>query len=74
LGAELALRDHRVALIDRDQGQHLCRVFDFTRLLLPAWSSVRIRELRCASSILRQRSTPIALSATCARLIGRWFP
>jgi cellulose biosynthesis protein BcsQ len=29
LGAELALRGHRVALIDRDQGQHLSRVFDF---------------------------------------------
>jgi len=25
LGAELALRGHRVALIDRDQGQHLSR-------------------------------------------------
>jgi cellulose biosynthesis protein BcsQ len=29
LGAELALRGHRVALIDRDQGQHLSRVFEF---------------------------------------------
>jgi len=29
LGAELALRGHRVALIDRDQGKHLSRVFDF---------------------------------------------
>ena len=29
LGAELAMRRHRVALIDRDQGQHLSRVFDF---------------------------------------------
>src|SRR5579859_5813305 len=29
LGAELALRGHRVALIDRDQGQHPSRVFDF---------------------------------------------
>ncbi|MDQ6674550.1 MAG: hypothetical protein M3069_28090 [Chloroflexota bacterium] len=29
LGAELALRGHRVALIDRDQGQHLSGVFDF---------------------------------------------
>jgi cellulose biosynthesis protein BcsQ len=29
LGAELALRGYRVALIDRDQGQHLSRVFDF---------------------------------------------
>lgn len=29
LGAELALRGHRVALIDRDQGQHLTRVFNF---------------------------------------------
>jgi cellulose biosynthesis protein BcsQ len=29
LGAELALRGHQVALIDRDQGQHLSRVFDF---------------------------------------------
>ena len=29
LGAELALRGHRVALIDRDHGQHLSRVFDF---------------------------------------------
>ena len=29
LGAELALRGHRVALIDRDQGQHLTRGFDF---------------------------------------------
>lgn len=29
LGAELALRGHRIALIDRDQGQHLSRVFDF---------------------------------------------
>ncbi len=29
LGAELDLRGHRVALIDRDQGQHLSRVFDF---------------------------------------------
>src|ERR687883_1306223 len=29
LSAELALRGHRVALIDRDQGQHLSRVFDF---------------------------------------------
>ena len=29
LGAELALHGHRVALIDRDQGQHLSRVFDF---------------------------------------------
>ena len=28
-GAELALRGHRVALIDRDQGRHLSRVFDF---------------------------------------------
>jgi len=29
LGAELALRGHRVALIDRDQGQHLSRVYGF---------------------------------------------
>lgn len=29
LGAELALRGHRVALVDRDQGQHLTRVFNF---------------------------------------------
>jgi cellulose biosynthesis protein BcsQ len=29
LGAELAMRGHRAALIDRDQGQHLSRVFDF---------------------------------------------
>jgi cellulose biosynthesis protein BcsQ len=29
LRAELALRGHRVALIDRDQGQHLSRVFEF---------------------------------------------
>jgi cellulose biosynthesis protein BcsQ len=29
LGVELALRGHRVALIDRDQGQHLSRVLDF---------------------------------------------
>src|SRR5436305_12232477 len=29
LGAELAMRGHRVALIDRDQGQHLSRVVDF---------------------------------------------
>src|SRR5215211_3546824 len=29
LGAELATRGHRVALIDRDQGQHLSRIFDF---------------------------------------------
>jgi hypothetical protein len=27
--AELALRGHRIALIDRDQGQHLSRVFGF---------------------------------------------
>jgi cellulose biosynthesis protein BcsQ len=27
LGAELALRGHRVALIDRDQGQHLTRIW-----------------------------------------------
>jgi cellulose biosynthesis protein BcsQ len=29
LGSELALRGHRVALIDRDQGRHLTRVFNF---------------------------------------------
>jgi cellulose biosynthesis protein BcsQ len=29
LGAELALRGHRVALIDRDQGQHLTRIWQF---------------------------------------------
>src|SRR6266852_4115159 len=29
LGAELALRGHHAALIDRDQGQRLSRVFDF---------------------------------------------
>jgi cellulose biosynthesis protein BcsQ len=29
LGAERALRGHRVALIDRDQGQHLSRIFEF---------------------------------------------
>jgi cellulose biosynthesis protein BcsQ len=29
LGAELALRGHRVALIDRDQGQHLSRACGF---------------------------------------------
>jgi len=29
LGAELALRGHRVALVDRDQGQHLSRIFEF---------------------------------------------
>jgi cellulose biosynthesis protein BcsQ len=29
LGAELPLRGHRVALIDRDQGQHLSRIFEF---------------------------------------------
>ena len=29
LGAELALRGHRVALIDRDQGKHLSRIFEF---------------------------------------------
>lgn len=28
LGAELAVRGHRVALIDRDQGQHLSRIFE----------------------------------------------
>lgn len=28
LGAELALRGHRVALIDRDQGKHLSRIFE----------------------------------------------
>ncbi len=35
LGAELALRGRRVALIDRDQGQHLSRVFDFYPPALP---------------------------------------
>src|SRR5918912_1538607 len=29
LGAELALRGRRVALVDRDQGQHLSRIFEF---------------------------------------------
>jgi cellulose biosynthesis protein BcsQ len=29
LGAELALRGHRVTLVDRDQGQHLSRIFEF---------------------------------------------
>ena len=29
LGAELALRGHRVALVDRDQGQHLTRIWEF---------------------------------------------
>src|SRR5436305_7142359 len=34
LGAELALRGHRVALIDRDQGQHLSRVLQFYPLAI----------------------------------------
>jgi hypothetical protein len=29
LGVEPALGGHRMALMDRDQGQHLSRVFDF---------------------------------------------
>lgn len=29
LGAELALRGHRVALVDRDQGQHLSRIVEY---------------------------------------------
>jgi cellulose biosynthesis protein BcsQ len=29
LGAELALRGYRVALVDSDQGQHLSRIFEF---------------------------------------------
>jgi cellulose biosynthesis protein BcsQ len=32
LGAELALRGHRVALVDRDQGKHLSRVVEYHAL------------------------------------------
>jgi hypothetical protein len=35
LGAELALRGHRVALIDRDQGQHLSRLWSVYPLSIP---------------------------------------
>ena len=35
LGAELALRGHRVALIDRDQGQHLSRIWQVYPLDIP---------------------------------------
>ncbi|HEY2595921.1 MAG TPA: ParA family protein, partial [Chloroflexota bacterium] len=35
LGAELALRGHEVALIDRDQGQHLSRLWSVYPLSIP---------------------------------------
>src|SRR3954468_12557748 len=46
LGAELALRGHRVALIDCDQGQHLSRVFDFYP---PTVDNLVVGEDRCAA-------------------------
>jgi cellulose biosynthesis protein BcsQ len=49
LGAELVLRGHRVALIDRDQGQHLSRVFDFYPPPLTTSCWVRTRQRRCGS-------------------------
>jgi cellulose biosynthesis protein BcsQ len=42
LGAELALRGHCVAVIDRDLGQHLSRVFDFYPRRSTAWCWARI--------------------------------
>ena len=56
LGVEPALRGHRVALIDRDQGQHLSRVFDFyppaiERLVLGEDSSATVRIVDTAPEV-----------------------
>ena len=64
LGAELALRGHRVALIDRDQGQHLSRIFEFyppgvAGLSGPSAKSLRgLRQQREASAAVRMMTTP----------------
>jgi cellulose biosynthesis protein BcsQ len=51
LGAELALRGHRVALIDRDQGRHLSRVFDFKSPVIAGLVLGEDPRPACASSI-----------------------
>ena len=61
LGAELALRGHRVALIDRDQGQHLSRVFDFyppavNNLVLGEDPSAAIRIVDTAPELNAERA------------------
>jgi cellulose biosynthesis protein BcsQ len=61
LGAELALRGHRVALIDRDQGQHLSRVFDFyppgiERLVLGDDPSAALRIVDTAPEVNAERA------------------
>ena len=61
LGAELALRGHRVALIDRDQGQHLSRVFDFyppsiNRLVLGEDTSATLRIVDTAPEVNADRA------------------
>jgi cellulose biosynthesis protein BcsQ len=61
LGAELALRGHRVALIDRDQGQHLSRVFDFYP---PAVDNLVLGEDRSAA--IRIVDTAPEVDAKCA--------
>src|SRR6266852_2565213 len=71
LGAELALRGHRVALIDRDQGQHLSRVFDFyppavDNLVLGEDPSAALRIIDTAPEL----NADVRL-ATCARRTGR---
>lgn len=61
LGAELALRGHRVALVDRDQGQHLSRVFDFyppalSNLVLGDDPSAAIRIIDTAPEVNADRA------------------
>src|SRR5438128_6610921 len=61
LGAELAMRGHRVALIDRDQGQHLSRVFDFypppvNNLVLGEDPSAAIRIIDTAPEVNADRA------------------
>jgi cellulose biosynthesis protein BcsQ len=72
LGVELALRGHHVALIDRDQGQHLSRVFDFYPpavgdLVLGEDAAAGLRIVDTAPEANADRAM-----ATCATQTGRW--
>src|SRR5258708_6284872 len=75
LGAELALRGHRVALVDRDQGQHLSRVFGFypppiDDLVLGEDPSAAIRIIDTAPEVDAKRAIRYLREANCAPLPG----
>jgi len=70
LGAELALRSRRVALIDRDQGQHLSRVFDFyppplPNLVLGDDRAAKVRIVDTAPEVNAARALSYVREADC---------